>query len=91
LESNKIDIPSEILDLIKQMHPSERKEIARVFSVLEDDYWRDTNKIYFGIIDDQATWAVAEGGFTVAFIEEDDGTIFICYVSKRSRFRPGWL
>jgi hypothetical protein len=91
LESNKIDIPSEIRDLIKKMHPSDRNEVARVLSVLENDYWRDTNKIYFGIIDGEQTWAVAEGGFTVAFVEEEGGTIFICYLSKRSRFRPGWL
>lgn len=91
MESNKIDIPSEISDLIREMHPSDRKKIARVLSVLEDDYWRDTNKIPFGIIDGDETWAVAEGGFTIAFVEEEDGTIFVCYLNKRSRFHPGWL
>jgi len=91
LASNKIDIPSEIGDLIKQMHPVDRAEVNRVLLVLENDYWRDTNKIYFGVVDGNETWAIAEGGFTVAFVEEDDGTIFVCYVNKRSKMHPSWL
>lgn len=89
--SNKIDIPSEIRDLIKEMHPADRIEVNGVLSVLENDYWRDANKIYFGIIDGDETWAIAEGGFTVAFMEEEDGAIFICYLNKRSKFHPSWL
>jgi hypothetical protein len=91
LASNKIDIPSEIRDLIKQMHPADRAEVNRVLSVLENDYWRDTNKIYFGVVDGNETWAIAEGGFTIAFVEEDDGTIFVCYVNPRSKMHPSWL
>ena len=89
--SNKIDFTREIRDFIKQLHPSDREAIAGVFSLLKNDYWRDTNKIYFGKIGGDETWAIAEGGFTVAFVEEDDGTIFIVYLNKRSRFRPSWL
>lgn len=91
MESNKIDIPSEIRDLINKMHPSDRAAVSRVLSVLEDDYWRDTNKIYFGIIDGDETWAIAEGGFTIAFVEEEEGTIFVCYLNKRSKMHPSWL
>ena len=88
---NKIDFHQAVYDFIEQLHPSEREEIAGVFSLIENDYWRDTNKIYFGLIDEEETWAVAEGGFTIGFIEEDVGTIFILFLNKRSRFRPGWL
>lgn len=88
--SSKIDFHQEVLDFIKELHPSEKQTIAGVFSLLENDYWRDTNKIYFGIIGEDETWAVAEAGFTVAFVEEDDGTIFIVFLNKRSRFRPSW-
>lgn len=91
MESNKIDIPSEIRDLIKQLDPIDRVQVARVLSVLEDAYWRDTNKIYFGVVDGDETWAIAEGGFTVAFVEEEDGTIFICFLNKRSKMHPSWL
>lgn len=91
MESSCIDFHKETLDFISKLHPSERKVIAGVFSLLENDYWRDTNKIYFGIIDGDETWAIAEGGFTVGFVEEEDGTIFILFLNKRSRFRPGWL
>ena len=91
MKSSKIDIPSEIRDLIKEMHPSDRGLVKRVFSVLEDDYWRDTNKIYFGKIDGEEAWAIAEGGFTVAFVEEGGGTIFVCFLNKRSKMHRGWL
>lgn len=91
MASNKIDIPLEINELIKGMHPIDRVEVNRVFSVLGNDYWRDANKIYFGKVDGEDTWAIAEGGFTIAFIEEEDGTIFICYLNKRSKMHPGWL
>ena len=73
------------------MHPSDRKAVAGVLSVLENDYWRDTNKIYFPLIDGVQTWAIAEGGFTIAFVEEEDGTISVLFLNKRSRFHPGWL
>ena len=73
------------------MDPVDRIKVARVFSVLEDDYWRDTNKIYFGVVDGDETWAIAEGGFTVAFVEEEGGSIFICFLNKRSKFHPSWL
>ena len=89
--SNEIDFTREIRDFIKQLHPSDREAIAGVFSLLKNAYWRDINKKYFGKIDGVETWAIAEGGFTVGFVEEDDGTIFIVYLNKRSRFRPSWL
>ncbi len=88
---SNIDFTEEIREFIKALHPSERRELAGVFSLIENDYWRDTNKIYFGMVDKEETWAIAEGGFTVAFVEEDDGTIFIVFLNKRSRMHPGWL
>lgn len=87
---NKIDFHQEVLDFIRELHPSERQVVSGVFSLLENDYWRDTNKIYFGTIRGDETWAIAEEGFTVAFVEESDGTIFIVFLNKRSRFRPSW-
>ena len=89
--TNKIDFHQEVKDFLKQLHPSERQAIAGVFSLLENDYWRDTHKVYFSKIDEDETWAIAESGFTIGFVEEDDGTIFIVYLNKRSRMHPGWL
>ncbi len=87
---DRLELSPEVVDFIKKLHPSERKDLAGVFSVLDNDYWRDTNKLYFGDIDGIGAWAIAEGGFTVGFMEQDDGTISISFLNKRSRFRPGW-
>jgi len=70
---------------------SERKLVAGVLALLEDDDWRDTNKKDFGLIQGEQTWAIAEIRVTIVFVEESDGTITVIFVNMRSRFRPSWL
>ena len=91
MESDKIYIPDPVAEEIKGFDPSERSLIVGVFALLEDDLWRDTNKIYFGLIQGEHTWAIAESRVTVAFVEEDDGTITVLHVAMRSKFHPSWL
>ena len=91
MESDKIHIPDPVAESIREFDPSERSLIAGVFALLEDDYWRDTNKIDFSIVQGEQTWAIAENRVTVVFVEESDGTITVTFVNTRSRFRPSWL
>lgn len=90
LESDRIYIPDPIKESIRKFDPSERSLIAGVLALLEDDLWRDTKKVDFGIIDGEQTWAIAESRVTVFFVEEMDGTITVTFVNMRSRFRPSW-
>ena len=89
---DKVRIPQDLAVLFEQQYDlSERKELAEVISRLELDLWRDTNKLDWGEVDGVPTWAVADGGFTVIFAEEEDSSITVLGADKRSRFRPGWL
>ena len=91
MTSDKINIPEPVQDIIESLHPNERSLVAGVFALLGDDLWRDTHKRYFGLIHDEETWAIAESRVTVAFIEENDGSITIMYVNMRSKMHPSWL
>lgn len=91
MESNKIHIPDPVAEAIQSFDPSDRKLVAGVFALLEDDYWRDTEKISFGIINEEQTWAIAASRVTIVFVEEIDGTITVIFVNMRSRFHPSWL
>lgn len=91
MESDKIYVPDPVKESIRKFDPSECSLVAGVFALLEDDLWRDTNKVDFGIIDGEQTWAIAESRVTVLFIEEKDGTITVTFVNMRSQFRPSWL
>ena len=88
MESDKIIIPDPVKESIRKFDPSERSLVAGVLALLEDNFWRDTKKIDFGIIDGEQTWALAESRVTVLFIEEMDGTITLTFVNMRSRMRP---
>jgi hypothetical protein len=91
LEFDKVHITDPVTDAIKNFDPNDRKLVVGVFSLLEDDTWRGTEKIDFGLIDGEQTWAVAASRVTVVFVEESDGTITVIFVNMRSRFRPSWL
>lgn len=78
-------------EAIQGFDPSDRRLIAGVFALLEDDYWRDTQKVDFGTIQGEQTWAIAASRVTVVFVEESDGTITVIFVNMRSRFHPSWL
>lgn len=91
MESDKIHIPDPVSEAIQSFDPSDRSLIAGVLALLEDDYWRDTRKIDFGLIQGEQTWAIAESRVTIVFVEESDGTITVIFVNMRSRFRPSWL
>ena len=91
MESDRIIIPDPIKESIRKLDPSEQSLVAGVLALLRDDLWRDTNKVDFGMIDDEQTWAIAESRVTVLFIEEMDATITITFVNMRSRLRPSWL
>jgi hypothetical protein len=91
LESDKIHITDPVTEVIKNLDPNDRKLVVGVLSLLEDDNWRDIEKIDFGIIHSEQTWAVAASRVTVVFVEESDGTITVILVNMRSRMHPSWL
>lgn len=91
MKSDKIHIPDPVAEAIKKFDPSDRSLIAGVFALLEDDDWRDTQKIDFGTIHGEQTWAIAASRVTVVFVEESDGTNTVIFVNMRSRFNPSWL
>ena len=91
MEYDKIHIPEPVAEAIQSFDPSERSLVAGVLALLEDDYWRDTKKIDFGLIRGEQTWAIAESRVTIVFVEESGGTITLIFVNMRSRFRPSWL
>jgi hypothetical protein len=91
LDSDKIHITDPVTEVIKSLDPNDRKLVVGVLSLMEDDAWRDVEKIDFGIIDGEQAWAVAASRVTVVFIEEANDTITVILVNLRSRFRPSWL
>lgn len=91
MESDRIHIPDPVRDVIESFDPSERKLVAGVLALLEDNYWRDTKKIDFGLIKGEQTWAIAESRVTVVFVEENDGTITVIFINMRSQLHPSWL
>lgn len=88
MASDKIHVSEEIERLLKMMHPDDRQKVAGVFSRLEDDHWRDTNKIDYATIHKDQLWGIVHDMINVTFIEDDDGRVSIIHASARSRFRP---
>ncbi len=88
MASDKVSAGEEIRRLLREMHPDDRNRAIGVFSRLENDHWRDVNKIDFGEMDDEQLWGIVHDMVNVTFIEEDDGRISIVALSSRSRFRP---
>lgn len=88
MASDKVYVSQEIRDLLRQMHPDDRQRVIGVLSRLEDDQWRDANKIDFGEIDGEQLWGIVDNMVNVSFFEETDGQISPVHISARSRFRP---
>ena len=88
MASDKIYVSEEIKNLLRQMHPNDRQRVGGVFSRLEDDHWRDVNKIDFGKVDDDQLWGIVYDLINLTFIEEENGQISVVHISARSRFRP---
>ena len=91
MESDKVHITDPVTEVIKSLGPSDRSLVVGVLSLLEDDTWRDIEKIDFGIIHGEQVWAIAASRVTVVFVEESDNTITIILVNMRSRMHPSWL
>lgn len=91
MESDKVHVTDPVTEVIKGLAPNERSLVAGVFSLLEDDTWRDVEKIDFGIIHGEQAWAIAASRVTVVFVEETDNTITVILVNMRSRMHPSWL
>ena len=87
MNSNRIKFSQEIAGQITALNPADLEIVNGVLSLLGFDYWRKANKVCFG----GNVWAVAEEGFTVGFVEMDDGTIFVVFLNERSKFHPSWL
>ena len=89
--SGKILIPEPVQEMLDKFDPSDRKLVAGVFYLLENDLWRDTHKIDFGLILGQQEWAIAENRVTVVFAQTNDDKVVVTFVNMRSRFHPSWL
>ena len=89
--SGKIIFPEPVQEMLDKFGPSDRKLIAGVFRLLENDLWRDTHKVDFGLILGQQEWAIAENRVTVVFAETNDDKVVVTFVNMRSYFHPSWL
>ena len=88
MASGKVQVPEEIKNLLRQLHPNDRQRVIGVLSRMENDQWREAIKIDFGELEDVQLWGVVHDLSNVTFVEEDDGTVTIVAISARSRFRP---
>lgn len=76
-------------DELRRLRPSERQEVDRALSFLEDDAFRDGNKIDLALDEGSlAVWALVIGRIWLAFVEEHDGSCTVVHLSLLSLFRP---
>ena len=70
-----------------RLGPGEQKEVARAISLLEDDWFRERNKVDLYLIEDGVrVWNLSAGRIWLAFVEESDGSITMVHLSLLSRF-----
>lgn len=68
--------------------PDTQKEVARVIDLLEDDWFREHNKVDLVLTEDEKkVWNLSVGRIWLAFVEEDDGSITVVHLTLLSVFR----
>lgn len=76
----QISEPDEIR--IKKMSPGEQEEVARAISLLEDDEFREYNKVDLCLVEDgMRVWNLSVGKIWMAFVEEEDGSVTVVHLN----------
>lgn len=75
-------------DELRKLSPGDQREVARVISLLEDDVFREYNKIDLVLIESGfKVWSLCVGVVWLAFVEEGDGSVKVAHLCLLSRFR----
>ena len=79
-------------DALRAQSPSGREETARALDLLEDDNFREENKIDLNLREEgQPVFALVVGRVWIGFLEDQEGLtsyLSVLHLSLRSRFRP---
>ena len=72
---------------LRELSPSDQKEVARAISFLEDDKFRKQNRINLLLIEDRhEIYALIVGIIWLGFYEDSDKLVMLVHMSIRSRF-----
>ncbi len=73
---------------LRDFDPDDRKQVARVISLLEDESFRSYNKMDLILIEDgYDVWSICVGIIWLAYIEDVANIVKVVHISLLSRFR----
>jgi len=73
---------------LRKLSPRDQEEVARAMSFLEDDGFRDQNKVDLCLREDNfQIYALLSGTVWLAFYTNTGGTVNVVHLSMHSRFR----
>lgn len=73
---------------LRGLSPGNQQDVARAISFLEDDGFRQQNKVDLCLIEDRKEiFALVVGIIWLGFYEDNDSSIKVIHLSVRSRFR----
>lgn len=76
-------------DELRGLSPGDQQDAARAISFLEDDLFREQNKVNLVLVEDgKEIFALVVGTIWLGFYEDNDDSIMLIHLSVRSRFRP---
>ena len=82
MASDRIFVTEPVQGELKQLQLDTSRRAARLTDLLENDVWRESHKVEFAfLIDGSPVWVAEEMGATIAFIEDDDGSIAVIHLS----------
>jgi len=74
---------------LKRFIYEDQQHVAKAISLLEDDSYRERNKLDLNLIEEGYNiYSLIVGTVWVGFHEDTDENICVDWVSLRSRFRP---
>ena len=74
---------------LKGLSLGNRQEVAQAIPFLEDDRFREQNKVDLCLVEDEfEIYCLVVGIIWLAFYEDHDGSVKVVWLSMRSRFRP---
>lgn len=74
---------------LRRFSPDDQQEVVRAISFLEDEEFREQNKMDLCLREDEFDiWALVVGTIWLGFCTSPNGSIRVVWLSLRSRFRP---
>jgi hypothetical protein len=74
---------------LKGFAPDYQQEVAEAISLLEDDSYREQNKLDLNLIEKgHKLYSLLVGAVWLGFHEDTSDSVCVDWVSLRSRFRP---